>query len=178
MCFLTVCPSSNLFLLLLLLSSHCFFFFLNWRLITLQQYCGFCHTFSWISHGCTCVPHPDPPSHLSPHPIPQGPPNALLVISCGTLSNSTSWNTLPHNQEFPTGKRQPIYRLVLFIILLFSHQVMLDSTRPHVPQHARLPCPSPSPTVSQVHVHWFSDAIQPSHSLLPFSPSAFSLSQR
>ena len=36
-------------------------FFFNWRLITLQ-YCGaFCHTFTWISHGCTCVPHPDPP---------------------------------------------------------------------------------------------------------------------
>jgi len=20
------------------------------------QYCGFCHTLTWISHGCTCVP--------------------------------------------------------------------------------------------------------------------------
>ena len=28
-------------------------------------YCsGFCHTLKWISHGFTCVPHPDPPSHL------------------------------------------------------------------------------------------------------------------
>ena len=56
-----------------------FFYFLNlfkkiyfsWRLITLQ-YCGFCHTFAWISHGCTCVPHPDPSSYLPPPPIPQG----------------------------------------------------------------------------------------------------------
>ena len=47
-----------------------FFFYFNWRLITLQ-YCGsFCHTFTWISQGCTCVPHPEPPSHLPPHPIP------------------------------------------------------------------------------------------------------------
>ena len=23
---------------------------------------GFCHTLTWISHGFTCVPHPDPPS--------------------------------------------------------------------------------------------------------------------
>ena len=25
---------------------------------------GFCHTLKWNSHGFTCVPHPDPPSHL------------------------------------------------------------------------------------------------------------------
>ena len=39
-----------------------------WRLITLQYCSGFCHTLTWISHGCTCVPHPeDPPTSL---PIP------------------------------------------------------------------------------------------------------------
>ena len=27
---------------------------------------GFCHTLTWISHGVTCIPHPNPPSHL-PH---------------------------------------------------------------------------------------------------------------
>ena len=25
----------------------------------------FCHTSTCICHGCTCVPHPEPPSHLS-----------------------------------------------------------------------------------------------------------------
>ena len=54
----------------------CIDFFFNWRLFTLQ-YCGsFCHTFIWISHGCTCVPHPDPLSHLPPHPMPWGHPSA------------------------------------------------------------------------------------------------------
>ena len=24
-------------------------------------YSGFCHTLKWISHGFTCIPHPDPP---------------------------------------------------------------------------------------------------------------------
>ena len=32
----------------------------------------FCHTSTWIRHGCTHVPHPEPLSHLPPHPIPQG----------------------------------------------------------------------------------------------------------
>ena len=45
------------------------FIFISWRLITLQYCSGFCHTLTWISHGFTCVPHPDPPSHLPAHPI-------------------------------------------------------------------------------------------------------------
>ena len=52
------------------------FIYFNWRLITLPYCSGFCHTLTWICHGCTRVPHPDPPSHLPPHPIPQGHPSA------------------------------------------------------------------------------------------------------
>ena len=40
------------------------FIFISWRLITLQYCSGFCHTLTWISHGFTCIPHPDPLSHL------------------------------------------------------------------------------------------------------------------
>ena len=29
----------------------------------------FCHTSTCIHHGCTRVPHPEPPSHLPPHTI-------------------------------------------------------------------------------------------------------------
>ena len=36
----------------------------------------FCHTLTWISHGCTCGPILNPPSHLPSHPIPQGHPSA------------------------------------------------------------------------------------------------------
>ena len=54
-------------------SLHFFsFIFISWRLITLKYCSGFCHTLTWISHGFTCVPHPDPPSRLPPHPIPLG----------------------------------------------------------------------------------------------------------
>ena len=38
--------------------------FISWRLITSQHCSGFSHTLTWISHGVTCIPHPDPPSHL------------------------------------------------------------------------------------------------------------------
>ena len=36
----------------------------------------FCHTPTWIRHGCTCVPHPEPHSHLPPYTIPLGHPSA------------------------------------------------------------------------------------------------------
>ena len=52
------------------------FIFISWRLITSQHCSGFCHTLTWISHGVTCIPHPEPPSHLPLHPIPLGLPSA------------------------------------------------------------------------------------------------------
>ena len=58
------------------------FIFISWRLITLQYCSDFCHTLTWISHGFTCVPHPDPPSHLPPHLIPLGLPSAPALSTC------------------------------------------------------------------------------------------------
>ena len=57
----------------------------------------------------------------------------------------------------------------------FSCSVVSDSLRPHESQHARPPCPSPTPEFSQTHVHWISDAIQPSHPVIPFSSRPQSL---
>ena len=53
-------------------------------LLFIFYYSGFCHTLKWNSHGFTCVPHPDPPSHLPLHPIPLGllsapGPSACLI---------------------------------------------------------------------------------------------------
>ena len=64
-----------------------FIFNFNWRLITLQYCSGFCCTLTWISHGCTCVLHPEPPCHLPPHPIPQGHPSAPALSTLSHASN-------------------------------------------------------------------------------------------
>ena len=47
----------------------------------------------------------------------------------------------------------------------------MDCRTPGFPVHHKLP------ELAQTHVHWFRDAIQPSHSLLSPSPPAFNLSQ-
>ena len=42
----------------------------------------FCHTLTWIRHGCTWVPKHEPPSHLPPHIIsldhPRAPAPSIL----------------------------------------------------------------------------------------------------
>ena len=62
-------------------------------------------------------------------------------------------------------------------VCLFSHPVVSSSSWSNGLQHTSHPCPSPSPGVCQLHVHCTSDAIQPSHHLMPSSPSALNLSQ-
>ena len=71
----------------LIQTPYSFFFYFSWRLITLQYCGGFCHTLTWISHGFTCVPHPEPPSHLPPHPIPLGHPSAPALSTLSHASN-------------------------------------------------------------------------------------------
>ena len=57
----------------------------------------------------------------------------------------------------------------------FSRSIM--SLRPHGLQHAKPPCPSPTPRVYSNHVHCVGDAIQSSHPLSSPSPPALNLSQ-
>ena len=73
---LTWLSISTWFSLLFRVSLFFSFIFVSWKLITLQYCSGFCHTLTRISHGFTCVPHPNPPSRLPPHPTPLGHPSA------------------------------------------------------------------------------------------------------
>ena len=55
----------------------------DWLLFFFFFICsGFCHTLKWNSHGFTCIPHPDPPSHLPLHPLPLGFPSAPGPSAC------------------------------------------------------------------------------------------------
>ena len=47
----------------------------------------FCHTLTWIHHGCTCVPKHEPPSHLSLHIISLGHPSAPAPSNLCPASN-------------------------------------------------------------------------------------------
>ena len=66
--------------------------YFNWRLITLQYCSGVCYTLTWISHGCTCAPHHDPPSHLPSQTNYQGHPSAPALSTLSHASNLDWWS--------------------------------------------------------------------------------------
>ena len=68
-----------------------------------------------------------------------------------------------------------VYTHTQFSSVQFSCSVVSDSLWPHGLQHTMLiHCLQ---EFAQIHVHWVSDAIQPSHPLPSPSPLAFNLSQ-
>ena len=102
--------------------------YFNWGLITLQYCSGFCHTLTWISHGCTCVPHSESPFYLPPHPIPQGCPSAPALSALFHASNLDWWS---------------ISHMVIYLFQCYS----LKSFHPHLlPQ---------SPKVCSLHLCLF-----------------------
>ena len=73
------------------------FFFFSWRLITLQYCSGFCHTLTWMSHGFTCIPHPEPPPPIS-LPIPSHPSGSSQCTSPEHLSHASNlgWRSVSY----------------------------------------------------------------------------------
>ena len=72
------------------------------------------------------------------------------------------------------------FNLCLFmsVVFFFSHLILPNSLWPHGLQHTRFPCILHHlPDLALAHVHWVSDAIQPSRSLPSSFPPVFSLFQ-
>ena len=104
------------------------FIFIGWRLITLQYCSGFCHTLTWISHGFTCVPHPDPPAtSLSTRFLwvfPMHQARALVsciqpeLVICFTLDNILFGAVLSKHPTLAFSHR--VQKSVLYICVSFS----------------------------------------------------------
>ena len=116
-----------------------------------------------------------------PHPPPQRTAYFLTPQRPSALSSSPliSWPLLsvcltcplfisshPLSPSFHSSF--PLSFLFKFLLLLFSYQVVSNSLWPHGLQHAKIPCPSPSPG-DETHIHWVSDAIQPPSFVFPLS---------
>ena len=84
------------------------FIYFNWRLITLQYSGGFCHTLTWISHGCTCVPHPNPPLTSLLIPSLWVVPGHQLWVPCFTHH---TWTGETVNGSFSVFERNLCYRV-------------------------------------------------------------------
>ena len=105
--------------------------FLNFFIIIIIFYFTilywFCHTSTCIRHGCTCVPHPEPPSHLPPHIIPLGHPSAPAPSFLYPASN-LDWRFLydiihvlmPFSQIIPPSLSHRVQKTVLYICVSFA----------------------------------------------------------
>ena len=80
------------------------------------------------------------------------------------FSGSTFWRT--HAQKMDNKYGLMKASLVLSS-LQFSHSVISDSLRPHVLQHARPPCPSPTPELPKL---MFIELVMPSNHLILCCP--------
>ena len=111
----------------------CFFFFgCGWfffLILIFTLFCftilyWFCRTLTWISHGCTWVPNPEPPSHLPPHIISLDHPSAPAPRILYPVSN-IDWRfvsyIMPYSQiippsPFPTESKSPFYTSVSLLL--------------------------------------------------------------
>ena len=96
-----------------------------------------------------------------------------VPCGCWLLTHSVELNL----QKFLHCRDLPLFLPFLRSPGQFIRSVVSDSSWPHGIQHTRPPCPSLIPGVHSTHVHWVSDAIQPSHHLSSPSPPTFNLSQ-
>ena len=112
---------------------------------------------------------------LQPHGLsltrllcPWDSPGKNTGVGCHALLQGI-FPTQGSNLGLPHG-RQILYYLSHQGSVQFSHSVMSDSLRPHGVQHARLPCPSPTPGIysnSCPLSWWYHPTI--SSSVTPFS---------
>ena len=110
---------------------------------------------------------------------PQGwpgfPSPAFLIMFIAQCKNIPKWK----KHEMPTGDVRSLCRTWRHgpWLLLFSRWIVSNSLQACGLQHTSFPVLHHLSDFAQIHVHWVSDAIQPSYPLSSPSPPAFNLSQ-
>ena len=120
-----------------------------------QESCLLCHPATGQAPGCTasalclCISWETELIHSSVLTSSPHNPHQVLMPSSGQACVCRQvWVMLPP----PTGvegigKHVDMRQEMGFSSVQFSRSVMSDSSRPHESQHARAPCPSPTPGV-------------------------------
>ena len=101
----------------------------------------FCHTLTWIHHGCTCVPKHEFPSHFLPHNIslvhPRAPVQSILYPASDIDWRFVSYKIVylfqchspksSHPLPLPQSPKVRSTRLCLFCCLTYRVIIFLNS---------------------------------------------------
>ena len=108
----------------------CFFFFYSFiYLFYFTILYWFYHTLTWILHGCTCVPHPEPPSHhpsgssqctSSEHPVSCIEPGLAIHFTYDNLHVSMPFSISSHPRPLPQSPKDCSIHLCLFCCLTYK----------------------------------------------------------
>ena len=117
-------------------------------------------------------------AHLAPVPVGFSRQEYWSGLPCPAPGDIPTPGIKPASPVAPTFQADSLplnhsYDSIQFSLVAQSCLTM----PPHESQHARPPCSSPTPGVTQTHVHQVRDAMQPSHPLLSPSPPAPNPSQ-
>ena len=104
------------------------------------------------------------------YPPPEGPASGSPIEVQSTCRDSS----LPGQSRMPLMVGRAFQLQTSQLFSEFSRSVVSDSLWPHGPG---LPVHHQPPELTQTHLHWVGDAIQPSHPLSSPSPPTFNLSQ-
>ena len=132
-------PICRVHILLFFFPKEDFYFFIFYFILFLFIYLfyftilyWFCHTMTWIHHGCTCVPHPDAPlplpspSHSSgssqcnspEHPVSCIDPELAIHFTYDNIHVSMPFSQIIPPLPSPTESKTLFYT---FVSLLLSH---------------------------------------------------------
>ena len=91
-------------------------FLWNWKLIRILQW--FCHVSTWISHGCTCVPHPE------------APPTSVPTLPLWVIPEHQRWMALLHalNLHWSSISHMVVYMFQCYSLML-SHPRLLPESK-------------------------------------------------
>ena len=86
----------------------------------------FCHTLAWIHHGCTCVPHPEPPSQSRPsgpsqctspgHPVSCIEPGLVIYFTYDNLHVSVPFSHIIPPSPSPIEFKRLFYTSVSLLM--------------------------------------------------------------
>ena len=106
--------------------------------------------------------------------------NSFLLIPSNLLKYyflKTIFPCLPHYIPIIANPSTLYFSLVTIFTVQFNCSEVSDYLRPHGCSTPGFPLHHQLPELTQTHVHWVSNAIQPSHPLSSPSPPIFNLSQ-